>query len=151
MKKGIEKSHKATKFTKSSEVKSNWFVVDAKDKILGRMATQIAVLIRGKNNPKFTPNADTGDFVVVINADKVKVTGNKLKKKNYYRHSGYVGNLKVTSLEKMMEKSPEFVLRNAVKGMLPHNTLGRMMLRKLKIYVGEKHPHEAQKPEKIEI
>lgn len=136
---------------KKEEIKKKWFLIDAKDKNLGRLCTGIAKILRGKNKPTFTPHLDCGDFVIVINADKVKVTGNKLKNKNYYRHSGYVGNLKVTSLEKMMEKSPEFVLRNAVKGMLPHNILGKKIIRKLKIYKGENNPHAVQKPEKIDL
>ena len=136
---------------KKEEIKRKWFLVDAKDKNLGRLCTEIARILRGKNKPTFTPHLDCGDFVIVINADKIKVTGNKLKNKNYYRHSGYVGNLKVTSLEKMMEKSPEFVIRNAVKGMLPHNILGKKILKKLKIYKGENNPHDAQEPEKIDL
>jgi large subunit ribosomal protein L13 len=136
---------------KKEEIKRKWFLVDAKDKNLGRLCTEIARILRGKNKPTFTPHLDCGDFVVVVNADKIKVTGNKLKNKNYYRHSGYVGNLKVTNLEKMMKKSPEFVIRNAVKGMLPHNILGRKILSKLKIYKGENNPHNAQKPEKIDL
>ncbi|HEY4695289.1 MAG TPA: 50S ribosomal protein L13 [Candidatus Hydromicrobium sp.] len=136
---------------KKEEIKRKWFLVDAKDKNLGRLCTEIAKILRGKNKPTFTPHLDCGDFVIVINADKIKVTGNKLKNKNYYRHSGYVGNLKVTSLEKMMEKSPEFVIRNAVKGMLPHNILGKKILKKLKIYKGENNPHDAQEPEKIDL
>ncbi len=136
---------------KKEEIKKRWFLIDAKDKNLGRLSTQIARILRGKNKPTFTPHLDCGDFVIVINADKIKVTGNKLKNKNYYRHSGYVGNLKVTNMEKMMEKSPEFVLRNAVKGMLPHNILGKKILRKLKIYKGENNPHDVQKPEKIDL
>ena len=136
---------------KKEEIKRKWFLVDAKDKTLGRLCTEIAVILRGKNKTTFTPHLDCGDFVIVINADKIKVTGNKLKNKNYYRHSGYVGNLKVTNMEKMMEKSPEFVLRNAVKGMLPHNILGKKILRKLKIYKGENNPHDVQKPEKIDL
>lgn len=136
---------------KKEEIKRKWFLVDAKDKNLGRLCTEIARILRGKNKPTYTPHLDCGDFVIVINADKIKVTGNKLKGKNYYRHSGYVGNLKVISLEKMMEKSPEFVIRNAVRGMLPHNILGRQILKKLKIYKGENNPHNAQKPEKIDL
>lgn len=136
---------------KKEEIEKKWFLVDAKDKNLGRLCTGIAKILRGKNKPTFTPHLDCGDFVIVINADKIKVTGNKLKNKNYYRHSGYVGNLKVTSLEKMMEKSPEFVLRNAVKGMLPHNILGKKIIKKLKIYKGENNPHAVQKPEKIDL
>jgi len=136
---------------KKEEIEKKWFLVDAKDKNLGRLCTGIAKILRGKNKPTFTPHLDCGDFVIVINADKIKVTGNKLKNKNYYRHSGYVGNLKVTSMEKMMEKSPEFVLRNAVKGMLPHNNLGKKIIKKLKIYKGENNPHAVQKPEKIDL
>jgi len=136
---------------KKEEIKRKWFLVDAKDKNLGRLCTEIAKILRGKNKPTFTPHLDCGDFVIVINADKVKVTGNKLKGKKYYRHSGYIGNLKVTTLEKMMEKSPEFVIRNAVRGMIPHNILGRQILKKLKIYKGENNPHSAQKPEKIDL
>ena len=119
---------------KKEEINRKWYLVDAKDKNLGRLCTGISRILRGKNKPTFTRHLDCGDFVIVINADKIKVTGNKLEGKNYYKHSGYVGNLKVISLEKMMEKSPEFVIRNAVKGMLPHNILGRQMLKKLKIY-----------------
>ena len=136
---------------KKEEIKKKWFLVDAKDKTLGRLCTGIARILRGKNKPTFTPHLDCGDFVIVINADKIKVTGNKLKHKNYYRLSGYVGNLKVTSMEKMMEKSPEFVIRNAVKGMLPHNILGKKIIKKLKIYKGENNPHNVQKPEKIDL
>jgi len=136
---------------KKEEIKRKWFLIDAKDKTLGRLCTEIANVLRGKNKPVFTPHLDCGDYVVVINADKIKVTGNKLKKKEYYRHSGYVGNLKVTNLEKMMEKSPEFVIKNAVKGMLPHNILGRKILKKLKVYKGEENPHQSQKPEKIDL
>ncbi len=136
---------------KKEEIKRKWFLIDAEGKNLGRLCTEIAKILRGKNKPIFTPHLDCGDFVVVINAEKVKVTGNKLADKNYYRHSGYIGNLKVTSLEEMMKKSPEIVIRNAVRGMLPHNTLGRKILKKLKIYRGNKSPHRSQKPEKIDL
>ncbi len=136
---------------KKEDIKRKWFLVDAAGKNLGRLCTEIAKILRGKDKPTFTPHLDCGDFVVVINAGKIKVTGNKLAGKNYYRHSGYVGNLKVTSLGEMMEKSPETVIRKAVKGMLPHNILGRKILKKLKIYKGEKNPHGAQKPEKIDL
>ncbi len=136
---------------KNEEIERKWYLIDAKDKNLGRLSTQIARILRGKNKPTFTPHLDCGDFVVVINADKIKVTGNKLEDKKYYRHSGYVGNLKVTNLKKKMEKSPEFVIRNAVKGMLPHNILGRKILKKLKIYKGEENMHSAQKPQKIDL
>ena len=124
---------------------------NAEDRNLGRLCTEIAKILRGKNKPTFTPHLDCGDFVVVINADKVKVTGNKLAGKNYYRHSGYIGNLKSISLDEMMKKSPETVIRNAVRGMLPHNILGRKILKKLKIYRGNKNPHKSQKPEKIDL
>jgi large subunit ribosomal protein L13 len=136
---------------KKEEIKRKWFLVDAEDKNLGRLCTGIAKILRGKNKPTFTPHLDCGDFVVVINADKIKVTGNKLAGKNYYRHSGYIGNLKSTSLEEMMKKSPETVIRNAVRGMLPHNILGRKCLKKLKIYRGNKNPHKSQKPTKIDL
>ncbi len=137
---------------KREEIKRKWYVVDATDKILGRLATEIAVKLRGKDKPTFTPHVDCGDFIIIINAEKIKVKGgNKLEDKKYYRHSGYVGNLKVTSLEKMLEKNPEFVIRNAVRGMIPHNILGRIVLRKLKVYSGPDHPHKAQNPEKIDL
>jgi large subunit ribosomal protein L13 len=120
--------------------------------VLGRLATEIAIKLRGKDKPVFTPHVDCGDFIIVINAEKIKVKGgNKLKDKKYYRHSGYIGNMKVTNLETMLEKKPEFVIRNAVRGMIPHNTLGRIVLKKLKVYKGSEHPHEAQQPEKIDL
>ena len=119
---------------KKEEIKRKWYIVDARDKILGRLATEIAKKLRGKDKPIFTPHVDCGDFIIVINAEKIKVKGgNKLKDKKYYRHSGYIGNLKVTNLETMLEKKPEFVIRNAVRGMIPHNILGRMVLKKLKV------------------
>lgn len=136
---------------KEKEVKKNWYLVDAKNKILGRLATQIAMRLRGKHKPIFTPHADTGDFIVVINAEKVTLTGKKWDKKIYYRHSGYVGGLKEISAKKLLEKKPEDVLRFAVKGMLPKNSLGRRQLKKLKIYVGSEHPHQAQQLEALEI
>ncbi len=137
---------------KREEIKRKWYVVDARDKILGRLATEIAKKLRGKDKPTFTPHVDCGDFIIIINAEKIKVKGgNKLEDKKYYRHSGYVGNLKVTSLKKMLEKKPEFVIRNAVRGMIPHNILGRIVLRKLKVYSGPDHPHKAQNPEKIDL
>lgn len=136
---------------KKEEIKRKWFLIDAEGKTLGRLCTGIAKILRGKDKPTFTPHLDCGDYVVVINADKVKVTGNKLAGKKYYRHSGYVGNLKVRNLEEMMKKSPETVIANAVRGMLPHNILGRKIFRKLKIYRGNVSPHKAQKPEKIDL
>ena len=137
---------------KREEIKRKWYVVDAADKILGRLATEIAKKLRGKDKPTFTPHVDCGDFIIIINAEKIKVKGgNKLEDKKYYRHSGYVGNLKVTNLEEMLKKNPEFVIKNAVRGMIPHNTLGRIVLRKLKVYSGPDHPHKAQNPEIIDL
>lgn len=140
-----------TFFAKEKEITKNWYLVDAKNRILGRLATQIAIHLRGKHKPIFTPHADTGDFIVVINADKVALTGAKWDKKIYYRHSGYVGGLKQITARKLLEKKPEEILRFAVKRMLPKTSLGRRQLKKLKIYAGPDHPHEAQKPEKLEI
>lgn len=136
------KSYMAKKF----EVPRRWFVVDAQDKVLGRLASRIAMVLRGKNKPEFTPHMDTGDFVVVVNAGQVKLTGKKLDQKIYYRHSGYMGGLKETSARQMLKKKPQEVLRHAVRGMLPKNSLGRNQLKKLKIYTGAEHPHEAQQP-----
>ncbi|MCP4575222.1 MAG: 50S ribosomal protein L13 [Deltaproteobacteria bacterium] len=136
---------------KEREVDRKWYLVDAEDKILGRLATQIAMRLRGKHKPIFTPHADTGDFIVVVNAEKVALSGKKWDKKIYYRHSGYIGGLKEISARKLLEKKPEDVLRYAVKGMLPKNSLGRRQLKKLKIYVGPENPHEAQQLEALEI
>ncbi len=136
---------------KEYEVEKKWYLVDAEDKILGRLASQIAHRLRGKHKPIFTPHADTGDFVVVVNAEKVALTGSKWDNKFYYRHSGYLGGLKQISARKLLEKKPEDVLKFAVKRMLPKNSLGRRQLKKLKIYAGPEHPHEAQQPEKLEI
>ena len=130
--------------TKPSEIERNWYVIDASDKILGRLANRTANLLMGKHKPIFSRNLDTGDFVVIINADKVRVTGNKAKQKLYYRHSGYPGGLKSISLEKMMQTNPTRVIEHAVKGMLPHNRLGAKMVKKLKVYTGDTHPHLAQ-------
>ena len=130
--------------TKVSDIKRDWHVIDASGKILGRLATQIASLLMGKHKPIFSRHLDTGDFVVVINAEKVRVTGNKAKQKIYYRHSGYPGGLKSITLEKMMQTHPTRVIEYAVKGMLPHTRLGASMRKKLKVYVGESHPHLAQ-------
>ena len=129
---------------KAAEIEHQWHVIDASDKVLGRLATQVAGLLMGKHKPTFSRHLDTGDFVVVINADKVRVTGNKAEQKLYYRHSGYPGGLKSISLEKMMQTDPTRVIEHAVKGMLPHNRLGAKMMKKLKVYVGEAHPHLAQ-------
>jgi len=130
--------------TKASDIERQWHVIDASGKVLGRMATQVARLLMGKHKIIFSPNLDTGDFVIVLNADKVHVSGNKAKQKTYYRHSGYPGGLKSVSLEKMMQTNPTRVIEHAVKGMLPHNRLGARMIKKLKVYVGDSHPHLAQ-------
>jgi len=127
--------------TKGSDIKREWHLFDASDKVLGRFATQVASLLMGKHKPMYCPHLDTGDFVVVINAAKISVTGNKLKQKIYHRHSGYPGGLKSVSLEKMMETHPTRVIEHAVKGMLPHNRLGAKMFKKLKVYAGDTHPH----------
>jgi large subunit ribosomal protein L13 len=140
-----------TKFAKKQDIKHKWYLVDAKGQVLGRMACRIAAYLRGKHKPVFTPNVDTGDFVVVINAGKVKVTGKKLTDKIYYHHTGYIGSIKSKSLKDRLEKEPENVIRDAVWGMLPKNRLGRAMIKKLKVYRGDEHGHAAQKPELIEI
>jgi large subunit ribosomal protein L13 len=129
----------------------NWLVVDATGKTLGRLATQLADVLRGKRKPEYTPHIDTGDFVIVINAERISVTGNKRQEKRYYRHSGYPGGLRSRTLEEMLARRPEEVIRLAVKGMLPRNRLGRAQLRKLKVYAGPDHPHAAQKPEPLEV
>mgnify|MGYP001823127013 CR=1 FL=1 len=136
---------------KPEEVRRDWFVVDATDKTLGRLATELAARLRGKHKPEFTPHVDTGDHIVVVNAARIRVTGNKLADKMYYRHTGYVGNLKSISLGKLMEKSPEQAITIAVKGMLPKNRLGRAMLRKLRVFAGPEHSHAAQQPQPLEI
>lgn len=145
------KQEKITRFIRTEDADRKWYIVDAKDQVLGRMATEIAKIIRGKNKAIFTPNMDTGDFVVVVNADKVRVTGKRENLKQYIRHSGYPGGQKVTSFKEMMKKKPEFVVESAVKGMLPKNRLGRKLIRKLKVYSGEDHPHKAQKPEVLSL
>jgi large subunit ribosomal protein L13 len=134
---------------KPGEVPRKWWVVDAEGKNLGRLASEIATVLRGKNKPQYTPHVDTGDFVVVVNAQKIAVTGNKLKGKIYYRHSGYPGGLKSRTLGEMLERRPNEVLRKAVKGMLPKNRLAARQITKLKIYAGPEHPHAAQKPEEL--
>ena len=141
---------KYTYSAKNSDNKGKWWFVDAKGEVLGRLATRIASRLRGKHNPLFTPHADTGDWVVVINADKIVLTGKKWEQKNYYRHSGYIGGLKTTTAKELIEKKPEDLIRFAVKGMLPKNRLGRKLFKKLKVYAGEKHPHQAQMPEIME-
>ena len=136
---------------KADEINRSWFVIDAEGKTLGRMATEIAHRLRGKHKPEFTPHVDTGDYIVVVNAEKVAVTGNKLNDKIYHKHTGYIGNLKSTPLKDMLAKHPERVIEIAVKGMLPKNSLGRQMYRKLKVYAGSEHPHAAQEPKVLEI
>jgi large subunit ribosomal protein L13 len=136
---------------KTETVKRDWFVIDATDKVLGRLATEVASRLRGKHKPEFTPHVDTGDYIVIVNADKVRVTGNKEKDKTYYKHSGYIGGMKSTTLDKMRAKHPERIIEIAVKGMLPKNPLGRAMYRKLKVYAGPEHQHQAQQPQPLEI
>ncbi len=131
---------------KFNDAQRNWHVMDASDRVLGRMATEIAVKLRGKDKPEFAPHMDMGDFVIVVNADKIRVTGNKLEQKKYYRYTGYPGGIREISLEKLMHKKPEEVIRRSVRGMLPKNKIGRELLKKLKIYSGPNHPHAAQKP-----
>jgi large subunit ribosomal protein L13 len=140
-----------TYVAKPSTIEKKWYVADAAGQTLGRLATVVADTLRGKRKPIYTPNIDTGDFVVIINAEKIVVTGNKLEKKMYYRHSGYPGGIKSEALGKLLGRRPEEVIRRAVKGMLPHNKLGAAQLRKLKIYAGTEHPHEAQLPIALEI
>lgn len=136
---------------KPEEVSRDWYLVDATGKTLGRLSTEIARRLRGKHKPEYTPHVDTGDYIVVVNAEKIRVTGNKLKDKMYYRYTGYVGNLKSMPLEKLMEQHPERALQYAVKGMMPRNTLGRKMLSKLRVFAGPEHNHEAQQPIPLEI
>lgn len=136
---------------KPAEVRRDWFVVDAEGKTLGRMATEIARRLRGKHKTIYTPHVDTGDYIVVINAEKIRVTGNKLKGKIYYHHTGYIGGIKSITLEKQLDKAPTRVIQSAVKGMLPKNPLGRTMFGKLKVYAGAEHPHTAQQPKVLEI
>ena len=140
-----------TYYAKPLEVEREWVLIDATDQVLGRVASVAAQILKGKHKPQYTPHVDTGDFVIVINADKIKVTGAKAADKVYYRHSGYVGGLKSETFEEAMRKHPERVIEHAVKGMLPKNTLGRAMGKKLKVYAGAEHPHAAQKPREIKI
>jgi large subunit ribosomal protein L13 len=140
-----------TYYAKPLEVEREWVLIDATDQVLGRVASVAAQILKGKHKPQYTPHVDTGDFVIVINADKIKVTGAKAADKIYYRHSGYVGGLKSETFTEAMEKHPERVIEHAVKGMLPKNTLGRAMGKKLKVYAGAEHPHAAQKPREIKI
>ncbi|ACV61273.1 ribosomal protein L13 [Desulfofarcimen acetoxidans DSM 771] len=136
-----------TFMAKSNEIKRKWWVIDGEGKVLGRLAVEVAKILRGKHHPLYTPHVDTGDNVIIVNADKVILTGKKMQQKQYIRHSGYPGGIKMTNYETMMQKNPELMVTKAVKGMLPHNSLGRSMIKKLKVYKGSEHPHEAQKPE----
>ncbi len=136
---------------KAAEVRRNWYLVDATDKTLGRLASEIARRLRGKHKPEFTPHVDTGDYIVVVNAQKVRVTGNKLRDKIYHHHTGYIGNLKSINLEKLLAKAPERVIQAAVKGMLPKNPLGRAMIKKLRVFAGPEHNHQAQQPQPLDI
>ncbi len=136
---------------KPAEADKKWFVVDAENQVVGRLATKIAHILRGKHNPKFTPHTDSGDFVVVINADKVKFTGNKLDNKTYHWHTGFVGGIKTRTAREQLARRPDLIILDAVHGMLPKNSLGREQLTKLKVYAGDKHPHEAQQPQKLEL
>ena len=142
---------RTTFITKPREIERKWYVVDAEGKNLGRLCTEIARVLRGKHKPIFSPNVDAGDYVIVVNAEKIVVTGRKLEQKTYVRHSQYVGGRKETSLRTMLQKKPEFVITHAVKGMLPKNNLGRQMLKKIHVYAGPTHKHEAQKPEVLTI
>lgn len=136
---------------KPEDIQREWFVVDAKDQTLGRLASQIAHILRGKHKPMFSPHMDVGDYIIVINCEKIRVTGKKLEEKMYYRHSGYPGGLRSVTLRQQLDKFPERVIQAAVRGMLPKNRLGRQMIKKLKIYAGESHPHEAQQPRVLEV
>ena len=143
-------SYKTVSANKAT-VNKEWVVVDAEGEVLGRLASKVAKLIRGKHKPNFTPHVDCGDNVIVINAEKIRVTGNKMKDKVYHRHTGYIGNLKSITLEKQLAEHPERVIQSAVKGMLPRNPLGRAMFRKLHVYAGPEHPHQAQQPKELDI
>ncbi|MEM9385148.1 MAG: 50S ribosomal protein L13 [Pseudomonadota bacterium] len=142
---------KMTVSAKPAEVRRDWFLVDATDKTLGRLATEIASRLRGKHKPIYTPHVDTGDYIVVVNAEKIRVTGNKASDKMYHHHTGYIGGLKTRNFNQMIERSPERVLEIAVKGMLPKGPLGRQMYRKLKVFAGSEHKHEAQQPQPLDI
>lgn len=141
----------STPVAKKADLQKDWYVVDLQDKVLGRAATEIARVLRGKHKAIFTPSVDTGDFVIVLNAEKVRLTGNKLSQKVYYRHSGYTGSLSSITAGKLLEKSPDELIKKAVKGMLPKNKLGRQMFRKLKVYCGADHPHQAQQPKELQL
>jgi large subunit ribosomal protein L13 len=137
--------------TKPADVRRDWYVVDAEGKTLGRLSTEIARRLRGKHKPEYTPHVDTGDYIIVINAEKVRVTGNKLQQKMYHHHTGYIGNLKSITLEKQLQKRPEHVIETAVRGMMPKNKLGRAMFKKLRVYAGSEHQHASQQPIALDI
>jgi len=137
--------------TKAQDIKRKWYVVDAEGKVLGRLASRVAHILKGKHKPIYSPHLDTGDHVIVVNADKVVLTGKKLSQKVYYRHSGYPGGLKSVTAAKLMQQKPESIIRHAVRGMLPKNSLGRQMLKKLKVYAGQEHPHQAQRPTPLKL
>ena len=141
----------STQVAKEQDIERSWFVVDLEDVVLGRAATEIARVLRGKHKPIYTPSVDTGDFVVVLNADKIKLTGNKMADKMYYHHTGYPGGIREINAEKLLEKKPEMLVQAAVKGMLPKNKLGRKMFTKLKVYAGGEHPHAAQQPKELKV
>jgi large subunit ribosomal protein L13 len=141
----------ATVSTKPAEVRREWYLVDAQGKTLGRLASKLARRLRGKHKAQYTPHIDTGDYIVVVNAEKVRVTGNKLKDKTYHHHTGYIGNLKSISLEGLLTKAPDRAITHAVRGMLPRNRLGRAMLKKLRVYAGPEHRHQAQQPQPLDI
>jgi len=147
----VPNPNKPTLSARPADVERNWFVVDASDKVLGRVATEIASILRGKHKRFFTPHVDTGDFVIVVNAARVRLTGRKLEQKQYYRHSGYSGGIRSVSAGRLLETHPERVVEAAVKGMLPRGPLGRKMFKKLKVYGGPEHPHAAQQPQPLEI
>lgn len=142
---------KITQSAREQDVQHDWYVVDAQGQTLGRLATQIATILKGKNKPSYTPHVDCGDYVVVVNAEKIHVTGQKMTQKKYYRHSGYPGGLKEVTLRDQLDKFPNRVVEAAVRGMLPHNRLGRRMFKKLKVYAGPNHPHDAQQPKTLEL
>jgi len=149
---GARQDHQATRSTRPADVTRRWLVVDATDQVLGRLSSEVAAKLRGKHKPTFTPHVDTGDHIIVINAEKVVLTGNKRATKTYYRHTGYTGNLRSTTADKLLAgPHADRVVRTAVRGMLPKNSLGRRMLKKLKVYAGPEHPHAAQKPEEITL
>ena len=140
-----------TYYAKPAEVEREWLLIDATDMVLGRLASEVAQILKGKNKPTYTPHVDTGDYVIIVNASKIRVTGNKAQKKSYFRHTGFPGGLKETSYERMIARHPDRVIEKAVKGMLPKNTLGRQMGMKLKVYAGPEHRHQAQKPRQITL